>query len=297
MSTVINPHFLPPPLPPEDPFRLGWRYVPRTRADGSTVLHQVPLTAEDVLHPEEEDFIMHTTAHDEDCVYMRNVFKARLAGKPGAVVLHDCRVDFDVPGVKPLGADITVFFDVRRVRTWSTFYVAKEGVKPILVTEVTAPATRNNDLGAKIDFYHRAQAGYYIIVDREGELDGPVRLIGRRYRPQGYEIMPLDERGRLWLEPLGLWLGIENDRVVCYDGATGEKIEDYVGQVQARAAAEAQAAAAEAQAAIDAKARTAAEAEAAAAVKGRTAAEAKATAAETRIRELEEEMRRLRGEA
>jgi colicin import membrane protein len=262
------------------------------------MLHQVPLTADDVLHPQVEDFIMHTTAHDDDCDYLRDVFKARAAGKPGAVVLHDCRVDFNVPGVRPLGPDITVFFDVRRVKTWSTFYVAKEGVKPVLVTEVSATAIRNNDLGIKIDFYHRAQVGYYIIVDREGEMDGPVLLIGRRYRPDGYELMPLDDRGRLWLEPLGVRLGVENDRVVCYDGATDEKIEGYVGQVQARAAEGQARVAAEVQAVAAVQARAAAEVLAAAAVQARVAAaEAQARAvAEARLRQVEEEMRRLRGD-
>jgi colicin import membrane protein len=140
-------------------------------------------------------------------------------------------------------------------------------------------------------------------VDREGEMDGPVLLIGRRYRPDGYELMPLDDRGRLWLEPLGVRLGVENDRVVCYDGATDEKIEGYVGQVQARAAEVQARVAAEVQAVAAVQARAAAEVLAAAAVQARVAAEVLAGAeaqaravAEARLRQLEEEMRRLRGD-
>ena len=44
-------------LPPPDPFRFGWRYVQQIRANGSKVSVQVPLTLDDVLHPQEGDHI------------------------------------------------------------------------------------------------------------------------------------------------------------------------------------------------------------------------------------------------
>jgi hypothetical protein len=42
---------------PEDPFPYGWRYVTIQR-NGEEELLQVPLTLDDVLHPEEEDFVI-----------------------------------------------------------------------------------------------------------------------------------------------------------------------------------------------------------------------------------------------
>ena len=56
----------------------------------------------------------------------------------------------------------------------------------------------------------------------------PYRLDGEVYQP-----VPLDEQGRAWLEPVGLWLGVKidpetgEDRLVLIDRATNEEIGDY----------------------------------------------------------------------
>src|SRR5205823_13507643 len=113
----------------------------------------------------------------------------------------------------------------------------------------------------------RARVPLYVIVDRE-QVEGPVKLIGYRYAPQEYEEMPLDAQGRLWLEPLGLWLGTRGNRVVCYDGATGQELGDYT-QVSQQAE------------------RLSQQAERLSQDLG---------TAEERIRELEAELRRLHGE-
>src|SRR5262249_31709431 len=112
MSTVSKP---PAPkslrVPPEpEPYRYGWRYVRITRPDGTEACDQIPLTLEDVLHPEEGDFIVQTDAHDSDRAYLKHVFKARLEDDRTAVVLSDCRVDWNIPGIRPLGPDVAVFF-------------------------------------------------------------------------------------------------------------------------------------------------------------------------------------------
>jgi hypothetical protein len=46
--------------------------------------------------------------------YLKDVFKARLAGQATTVVVSKCRVDWNLPGVRPLGPDIAVFADVVR---------------------------------------------------------------------------------------------------------------------------------------------------------------------------------------
>ena len=61
-----------PPVPSgsdkDDPFRYGWRYVRRVQPDGTTVIDQIPLTFEDLLYPEEDDFVVQDAvckdAHD-----------------------------------------------------------------------------------------------------------------------------------------------------------------------------------------------------------------------------------------
>ena len=88
----------------------------------------------------------------------------------------------------------------------------------------------------------------YVIVDartRRGKRT--LQLIGYRWTPQRYERIPLDEHGRLLLEPLGLLLGVKGSRVVLYDAATDEELGDYETVVQeletqtaARQSAEAQ---------------------------------------------------------
>ena len=51
---------------------------------------------------------------------------------------------------------------------WATLDVAAEGARPALVVEVTSPSTRENDLGTKPDFYHRAGVPLYVIADVAG---------------------------------------------------------------------------------------------------------------------------------
>src|SRR5262249_39012071 len=85
----------------EDPWRYGWRYVRQDDADGTERWVQVPLTEHDLLFPREEDFIVNDVPHHEDADYLYGAFKNQLRDDPGAVVLSDHRVDFNVPGVEP----------------------------------------------------------------------------------------------------------------------------------------------------------------------------------------------------
>ena len=271
-----------------DPFRYGWRFVYRKQPDGTLVEEQVPLTLEDLLFPEEGDFIVQTVGHNQDCAYLLDVFKARLADDPSAVVISDCRVAWDVPGLKPLGPDVAVFFGLHGYEDWGTLDVAKEGAIPALVIEVTSPDTRKNDVGIKKDFYHRAGVPQYVIVDVRSRKDGRhLRLTSFRHAPAGYERIPPDDRGWVWLDSIGIWLGSAEGRAVCYDGETAagdRRLHERLPGPRRRGGAgrrerparrrEAGPPVAEEQAAANARARAAAEA---------------------RNRELEEELRRLRG--
>jgi len=280
----------PAPGSAADPFRYGWRHVVRKQPDGRVELEQVPLTLEDLLFPEEGDFTVQYRSHIEDCLYLKMIFDFRLAREAEAVVTCDCRVDWNLPGVRPLGPDVAVFLGVPRDHDPGTLRVARAGVRPVVVVEVTSPDTRKNDLGIKKGFYERARVPYYVVVDaRPGGERRRVKLLGFRHAPGGYEPMPLDDRGRLRLEPLGIWLAIADGRVVGLDGETGEPIVGYVELAQSRAEAEARADVAEARSGADAIARAEAEA--------RSGADAIARAdLEARLREMEAELRRLRGE-
>ena len=93
--------------------------------------------------------------------------------------------------------------------------------------------------------------------------------------------MALDERGWLWLESVNVWLAVNEQDVVCYDGVTEEPLGDYTAlkgeNLEARERAEAERQRADAQS-------------------QRADAEAQSRmVAEERLRELEAELSRLRG--
>jgi Uma2 family endonuclease len=256
MSTVSQSR---PLKPPElDPYRYGWRDVPVTAPDGTVSFHRIPLTLRDALFPKVADFLVQSKGHDSDVGYLEDVFEAQLAGDVQAAVVSDCRVDWNLPGVEPLGPDVAVFRGVKRHRNWSTFDVRAEGARPLLVVEVTSPETRANDVGPKKAIYHQAGVPLYVIADATEDGDQRhLKLIGYRYTQRGYRRLAADEQGRISLGPLRLSLGVTYDRqagyqrLACYDLETGEELGDYtaVREALAAAKAEAQAAKAETQAA------------------------------------------------
>jgi hypothetical protein len=69
MATVVAAN-LTGPSQPEDPFRYGWRSVRRVRPNGVPEYEQVPLTLEDILHPQEGDFSTHSQDHGRRNYYL-----------------------------------------------------------------------------------------------------------------------------------------------------------------------------------------------------------------------------------
>jgi colicin import membrane protein len=272
----------PPPrvIRPElDPWRYGWRERGEKQPDGSWRSKRTPLTQQDVLHPQEGDFIVHTPAHNQDCVELKNVAQLRLAGRLGFVVLSDCRIDWGIEGLGAHGPDIAVFENVGAWEpTRGTFYVVPLKAKAVLVIEVTSPSTRDLDLNEKVVDYYRAGVPLYAIVDRrEAENGQGISIMGYEATSGGYLRMKVNSMGRLWLEPLQLWLGVEGDQVACFEDG-GKRIATYV-EVAMRLEAAAQRAEAEAQRAAAAEARAAAETDA-------------RLQLEARLRELEAELQR-----
>jgi Uma2 family endonuclease len=286
----------------EDPFRYGWRIVRRDLGGGYFDEELVPLRLIDLLHPEEGDQVLCSYDHQRRVRYLADVFFARTASRPDAVVLSDVRIAWDVPELNAHGPDLMVIFGVQTIRNWSTFDVAQEGVRPTLIVEVTSPETRRFDLYEKVEHYDLAGVPLYVIVDaveRRGQT--LVRVIGYERVGPSYRPMVPNEQGWLWLAPLRTWIGVQEHEVYCFD-EHGRRIGDYAALTSivieseeriAEALAEAKA---QAQARMEAEAKAQAEAEARAAAEAKARAEAEArAAAETRLRELEEELRRLRG--
>jgi colicin import membrane protein len=277
------------PVPtPEDPFRYGWRYVRREEADGTEAWERVPLTLEDVLHPQEEDFVAQNVSHQLRQRYLQEVISAQLAHDPTAIVVADLLIAWDVSGLKGHAPDIAVILGVRERKSWSTFYVSQEGVRPVLIIELTSPSTALLDRAIKVDEYEVAGVETYVLIDTAHTRSHPaLRLIGYTLTPEGYQPLIPDEHGRLWLEVASIWLGIEENEVVCYDEA-GQPLGDYVTLANALREAEHRADEAEQRASVEAAARVAAERRATEEAEARINAEAQ-------LRALEAEVRRLRG--
>jgi len=218
----------------EDPWRYGWRYVKRVNGDGVEESEQVPLTLEDVLFPEEGDFRVETLAHIKDCMYLFAVLAERLSHRPDAGVFCDNRIDWGVMGLRALGPDVAVFFHAEDIDPQAgTFYRELYDAVPVVVIEVTSPSTRANDVGPKVDFYHRANVPLYVIADtvsREGQ-EREMMLRGYRAGEAGYVEFGPDERGRIRLAPLPLWITLRPGRVALEDAA-GEEIGDYTEVVR-----------------------------------------------------------------
>ena len=330
--TTATPQPVPHTDADADPFRYGWRLVPRPTPDNPYHLEQVPLTLDDVLHPEVGDFIVHSDRHETDRMYLTAVLRARLEPSRRAIVLSDVRVAWDIPDLRAHGPDVMVIPGVRKRRNWSTFEVAVERTRPALIIEIVSPDARENDVVIKVEQYARAGVAQYVIVDDTGR--GGVRrlrLLDYRLEAGMYRLQEPDAEGRVHLALADVWLGIRRDHVVCYDAA-GREIGDYVTVVRQAAKAEARAKQAAARARQEAAARAEAEARARQEAAAREAeaaaraeaeerarqeaaareAEARARAeaeeraqqeaaaraeAEERLRELENELRRLRGDA
>ena len=268
--TTATPQPVPLTDDDADPFRYGWRLVPRPTPDNPSHLEQVPLTLDDVLHPEVGDFIVHSDLHETDRMYLTAVLRAH-------------------------GPDVMVIPGVRKRRNWSTFEVAVERARPALIIEIVSLDARENDVVIKVEQYARAGVAQYVIVDDTGR-GGTRRLRLLDYRLEGtaYRLQAPDADGRVHLAIADVWLGIRRDHVVCYDAA-GREIGDYVTVVRQAAKAEArakQAAARAKEAAARARQEAAArEAEAAARAEAeeRARREAEAREAEARARQEAEE--------
>jgi Uma2 family endonuclease len=270
-------------------FQYGYREVRKKLPNGRSRWERVPLTLEDVLHPQFGDVHVLSDPHDDDCNYLKDVLKDQYAEDRSVVIFSDCGIFWDVPRLKHHSPDLSVIFGVKRRKNWKTFHVKTEKVRPALIIEVTSPKTRVLDVETKVKQYARAQVPYYVIADAQerGE-KRRLSLIAYHLKDSAYEPVGLDERGRAWLEPVKLWLGVKvnpetgGDRVALIDPTTDQEIGDYTAVNRARVA--------EARRADTEARRADAEAEA------RAQAEAEARAqAEARVRELEAQLRRPRG--
>jgi Uma2 family endonuclease len=204
----------------EDPFFYGYRYVERRRPDGTVVHEPVPLTAEEAWHSEEGWWVSEDSEHEAWRRYLTEALDAALAADPTALVLSNVNIRWDHPDLrKPTSPDVAVLLGVRARRRWSTFDIAAEGARPALALEIVSPSSVERDRVGKPAEYALARVPLYVTIDTvvSRRRHGPPILRGWRLVGGVYQPLPLDGRGRLWLEEMGLWLGIEGERPRLYD--------------------------------------------------------------------------------
>lgn len=85
----------------------GWRYV-HCIENGIEQWKQVPLTREDLLHPQLGDTKVHYEYHERFCTYLYDGLVGRLATIPNTLVLHDVGIYWDDPQLKHHSPDIAV---------------------------------------------------------------------------------------------------------------------------------------------------------------------------------------------
>ena len=182
--------------------------------------------------------------------------------------------------------DLLVAFgaDPAAYRASNAYVMSEQGKAPDWVMEIVSPGSGRRDRVEKRVDYARLGIGEYWRFDERGRsagerLAGDV-LVSGRYEPIEIETLP---GGVLqgYSAALDLHLRWVAGDLVFHDPATGESIATLEGQIARAEAAEARA--------DSAGARANSERE------GRVQAEARADTAEARARELEEELRRLRG--
>jgi Uma2 family endonuclease len=287
----------------EAKYPYGWREQRTKLPNGKWGWQRIPLTLHDALHPQEDDVLMPNHEHEQLRTYLTNVIMAQVVDDPTAVVLSDTNVKWDVIEIAPHRPDLALIFGVRKKQNWGTFDVTEENTRPTLIIEITSPKTRHLDFEEKYLQYEQVGVPFYTIIDlKRSKLKVERSLYGYRLTPEGYIPTPLNERGWLWLEPIGVWLAVVNQTIACYD-KDGNLIQEYAALAKAKRAADKRAAtervrarAAEVRANQEARAR-AEEAQARAEeAQARAAAEARAAALEERIRQLEALQRQSNGD-
>ena len=155
------------PKPGAASFKYGWRYVKVKLPDGSVDFDRLPLTLEDVLHPQFGDVHVLSDAHGDDCTYLRDVLKDRHRDDASVAVFYDVGIFWDIEGIKNHSPDLSLIFGVKQRKEWKTFHVKTEGVRPELIIEVTSPDTRVNDLKWKVEEYAIVRVPHYVIVNAQ----------------------------------------------------------------------------------------------------------------------------------
>lgn len=207
----------PEPIPSEDPFRYGTRYLTVRLPNGETDIEEIPLTVEDLLDPQLGDHVTQSDQHVEWFLRLGYLLKRYYESRQDVLVCADLKMLWGIPGLKCPSPDIAIVQEIRDKRTHRpSFDVRKEGVRPSLIIELVSSdhdEVRANDYVKKVEIYRRAGIPEYFILDPPApKTQDRLLLTAHRLAPDGrYRRIEPDADGRLLSETTGLLFGVESD--------------------------------------------------------------------------------------
>ncbi|HAX84775.1 MAG TPA: hypothetical protein DCY91_00575 [Cyanobacteria bacterium UBA11370] len=204
----------------------GWRMETITQPDGTITSIQVPLTSEEFLHPQEGYHLPNSTFHDDSASDAKDMLTRRYANDPETGIFRDLIIKWDSSGLRDNCPDVFIAFGIRnKDQNRTEFWVAEEGARPALIIEVVSPRYRKEDREIKVKQYAKARVPEYIIIDRRRQRNQIIEeVLGYRLVDDQYLPLTPDEEGRILCETIGVWIGLEEGRVVMVDAETGERL-------------------------------------------------------------------------
>jgi Uma2 family endonuclease len=226
---MSQPHLPPPASPADDPFRYGYRPTRIEHPDSAEEWTRIPLTLDDVLHPQLGDVIPTSIQHVKDCFYLDGIFEARLQRVENGLVLSDCLINWGRKDMRNHAPDVSVFSNLsfQPSSACGLFHLKEHNAKCLFLIELVSPNTRENDVVYKKQHYHQLGIPLYIIVDWEKE-DEPRTIRGYRYERDGW--VDLTTNGQVVIERFGVALEMRNGQTVAIDLQTGEVPLDFLAQ-------------------------------------------------------------------
>ncbi len=280
----------------DDPFRLGWRIRRGDTPDPREVDGRIPLSAEDLLYPQEGDVVPEGFPHFSVLLTVGEALR-RFIRDERSGLLVTCDVTLVLGDGKNSGPDVAVIRgEIDTSTVPRSINLRRVGGELIFVLEVVSTSEKeieNKDLVGNVKRYAEEGVSEYFTV--YAVVDRKVRdLVGRRLQAGGdFVEIPPDAEGRMYSEQLDLFFQIDKgtEELVAFDAKTGERVRTGDDEKAARKVAEARAEEEAARAKEEAAARKAAEARVEEQEAARKVAEDRARAAEEKIAQLEARLR------
>jgi Uma2 family endonuclease len=240
---MIRESFLPDIPSEEEEFPYGWRRITEILSGGSVRYHDIPLTPEDFLNPQEGDQMPQGPEHGRIAKDICNKIEKYYRHIPNTAVLFDVKMRWGIPGLKEPFPDICVIPGVSETEiAGASFDAKKYGTRPCLIVEVVSPRYAGDDT-AKVDIYEQAGVQEYIIVNPHTEDKTlPFELTGYRLVRGKYREISPDSEGRLLSETTGLLFASDQSKrkIIVSDSVSGERLLSNKEEIFAREKAEAE---------------------------------------------------------